>query len=196
MKKFLGILGMLLMFTITLTSCSNDDDGGGGGGNYTTEQLVGTWQTISAQGVCDLEVYTNDGYEDVENFEFNVTFDKSPLDSNDPNYQELYQRFCNKIVFTRDVKFITFSYNLRWDWETNRYIGYWDDKEDATSHYYQLTDNFIYFNYADDYDGKYDLGRIKIKRLTRNELVLEVDEHGLEEDGSGHSVTMTLKRIE
>lgn len=193
MKKFLAMFGFMMFALVSFTSCSDNDDGGGG---YTSSQLVGTWEAVSAQGVCDLEYYIAGNYEDVENFEFNVTFDKNPLESDNPNYQELYQRFCNKIVFTPDLKFTAFSYNLEWDWETNRYIGYWDNKETAVTHYYQLTDNFIYFNYADEYDGAYDLGRIKIKRLTRNELVLEFDEHALEEDGSGHYVTMTLKRIE
>ena len=188
MKKFLGIMGMMLMFTMTLTSCSDDD---GGGADYTTEQLVGMWEVTSAQGICDLAIDTPNGWDEIENYQFNVTFKEFPYETDDVEYQGLYERFCNRYIFTPASQLLTIEFRYEYDYDNGSYIGFWETSEYDTYTNYKLINNTIYPYFEDAHEH----GAV-IKRLTDNEMVLYANDHILEEDGSGHYVTMTLKRIE
>lgn len=210
MKKFLGIMGMMLMFTMTLTSCSSgsedvlrpDDivppDSVQGEtptdstvALYTVEQLVGMWEVTSAQGICDLEIDTPDGEDEIENYQFNVTFKEFPYETDDVEYRGLYERFCNRYIFTPASQLLTIYFRYEYDYENGSYLGFWETSEYETYTNYKLINNTIYPYFEDAHEHG-----VVIKHLTDNEMVLYANDHVLEEDGSGHSVTMTLKRIE
>lgn len=145
MRKFITMLAITLMVSITMsafTSCSSDDSDDVG---YTAQDIVGVWEVASIEGVADFDL--DDDFEfELTKHKFSVTFDKGITDGQTDFYSECFRQFYQRHIFTIGEFDILYPICedgkvVSWEFDDHGYRNLWELKGNklTTTTYYEGT---------------------------------------------------------